>query len=167
MKTLYLVRHGTVHNPDRISYRRLPGFHLSERGRREAEVAADKLLEVPAEVIIHSPMERAEETAAIINQTKQIPMLLEDKINEWETYEDFATVRSRMLEFFEDWVRSPERVGILVAHRDPIRALLHGLEGTEFVWADDRDLPFPLPPSGVWRVDNEGGRIERKLIWQP
>ena len=34
--TIHFVRHGEVHNPDHILYERLPGFHLSDRGRRMA-----------------------------------------------------------------------------------------------------------------------------------
>ncbi len=31
---VHVVRHGEVHNPDGVLYGRLPGFHLSEAGRR-------------------------------------------------------------------------------------------------------------------------------------
>ena len=41
--TLYLVRHGEVHNPAGIIYGRLPGFGLSERGRRQIARAAEAL----------------------------------------------------------------------------------------------------------------------------
>ena len=34
--TVHLLRHGEVHNPDRVLYGRLPGFHLSDLGRRQA-----------------------------------------------------------------------------------------------------------------------------------
>ena len=35
--TLYLVRHGEVHNPDAVIYGHLPGFGLSECGRRNRQ----------------------------------------------------------------------------------------------------------------------------------
>ncbi len=167
MKTLYLVRHGTVHNPDRITYRRLPGFHLGERGRREAGLAEEQLRSVQADVMIHSPMERAEETASILNLTKLIPTRTEEGINEWDAEETFEEVRSRMRAFFEDWVHGPEQIAIAVSHRDPIRALLHGLADTDFVWTDDREPPFALPPCGVYKIEGHIGNMTTSLIWMP
>ena len=40
---LHLVRHGEVHNPERVLYGRLPDYHLSEAGRRMARAAAEQL----------------------------------------------------------------------------------------------------------------------------
>ena len=41
--TVHLLRHGKVHNPDKILYGRLPGYHLSESGRAMADGIADHL----------------------------------------------------------------------------------------------------------------------------
>ena len=38
---VHVVRHGEVHNPTGVLYGRLPGFHLSERGRAQAAAVAD------------------------------------------------------------------------------------------------------------------------------
>ena len=35
--TVHVMRHGEVHNPEGILYGRLPDYHLSERGRAQAE----------------------------------------------------------------------------------------------------------------------------------
>ena len=44
---VHLVRHGEVHNPDRILYGRLPGYRLSELGQEMARVvAADRVGQV-------------------------------------------------------------------------------------------------------------------------
>ena len=43
---LHLVRHGEVHNPERVLYGRLPGFHLSDDGRDMARAAAEHDYEV-------------------------------------------------------------------------------------------------------------------------
>ncbi|HET8648098.1 MAG TPA: histidine phosphatase family protein, partial [Vicinamibacteria bacterium] len=40
---VHLVRHGLVDNPRRLVYGRLPGWHLSPPGRRQAEAAARRL----------------------------------------------------------------------------------------------------------------------------
>ncbi len=41
--TVHLVRHGQVENPKGVIYGRLPGYHLSERGIRQARAAAQRL----------------------------------------------------------------------------------------------------------------------------
>ena len=37
---IHLVRHGQVENPRRVLYGRLPGYHLSLRGRAQANLLA-------------------------------------------------------------------------------------------------------------------------------
>lgn len=61
-----LVRHGEVENPQHIFYGRLPGFRLSDRGRRQALAAADALRAQPVTALYSSPQQRAVETAAVI-----------------------------------------------------------------------------------------------------
>ncbi len=63
---VHLLRHGEVHNPHGILYGRLPGYHLSDRGRRMAELVAADLRERDVTRLISSPLERARETAAPI-----------------------------------------------------------------------------------------------------
>ena len=36
-RTVHLLRHGEVYNPDRVLYGRLPGFRLSELGVEQAQ----------------------------------------------------------------------------------------------------------------------------------
>ena len=38
--TVHLMRHGEVHNPDRIVYGRLPNYHLSEKGQQMVRMSA-------------------------------------------------------------------------------------------------------------------------------
>lgn len=64
--TVHLVRHGEVHNPRHVMYGRLPGFHLSERGREQAVAAAQWLQARPLDALYTSPMERTRETADIV-----------------------------------------------------------------------------------------------------
>lgn len=68
--TIHFVRHGEVHNPDHILYERLPGFHLSDRGRRMAEATARYLAASPqtntAAAVYSSPLDRTRETAQAI-----------------------------------------------------------------------------------------------------
>lgn len=65
--TIHFVRHGEVHNPDHILYERLPGFHLSERGRRMAQATARYIAASPqmntVGAVYSSPLDRTRETA--------------------------------------------------------------------------------------------------------
>ncbi len=63
---VHLMRHGEVENPEGVLYGRLPGFHLAVRGRQMADVVADHLASSDLTLVIASPLERAQETAAPI-----------------------------------------------------------------------------------------------------
>jgi broad specificity phosphatase PhoE len=63
---IHLVRHGQVENPGRVLYGRLPGFHLSRRGRAQAELLAGHFGNVELAAVLASPLERAQQTAAPI-----------------------------------------------------------------------------------------------------
>ena len=63
---VHLLRHGEVHNPEKILYGRLPNFRLSERGEAMALRAAQALADHDITHIISSPLERAQQTAAPI-----------------------------------------------------------------------------------------------------
>jgi broad specificity phosphatase PhoE len=60
---VHLFRHGEVENPAGILYGRLPGYHLSEVGRRMAERVAHTLKGRDVTRLVSSPLERAQETA--------------------------------------------------------------------------------------------------------
>ena len=65
--TIYLLRHGEVHNPEGIIYGRLPGYRLNEVGRGQVRTAGEFLAERgPFDALITSPLERARESAGII-----------------------------------------------------------------------------------------------------
>jgi broad specificity phosphatase PhoE len=69
---VHLLRHGEVHNPHGILYGRLPGYHLSERGRRMADLVAEHLRGHDVTRVIASPLERAQETAEPIAQAHRL-----------------------------------------------------------------------------------------------
>lgn len=60
---VHLVRHGEVHNPDRILYGRLPGYRLSARGENMAHATAADLASHHVTHLVASPLQRAQETA--------------------------------------------------------------------------------------------------------
>lgn len=69
-RLVHLVRHGAVENPDGVIYGRLPGFALSARGREQAEAAAQRVAALSSGPIalVASPLQRAQESAAILAQ---------------------------------------------------------------------------------------------------
>jgi broad specificity phosphatase PhoE len=64
--TVHVMRHGEVHNPKKILYGRLDGYGLSERGRAQAESVAEALKDDDIVLVVASPLQRAQETAAPI-----------------------------------------------------------------------------------------------------
>jgi broad specificity phosphatase PhoE len=58
-----MLRHGEVHNPDKVLYGRLPGFRLSDDGQQMAVDAAEALRGRDVTEVVASPLQRAQETA--------------------------------------------------------------------------------------------------------
>ena len=142
--TLYLMRHGQVHNPKDILYGRLPGFRLSEAGIQQAQAAAAWLADKPIKAIYCSPMKRAQQTAAIVAQ-RHAPLspIVDERIVEVSTpheglqladlaatgwdlytgneppYETPSSVLKRVLDFFEHIaIKHAGQAVVAVAHGD-------------------------------------------------
>lgn len=83
-KTLvHLVRHAEVENPNNIWYGRLEGWHLSERGLRQAEALGDYFADRPLLAIYSSPLTRALQTsAAIASRHEELEVIVEEDILE-------------------------------------------------------------------------------------
>jgi broad specificity phosphatase PhoE len=79
---VHLLRHGEVHNPHRILYGRLPGYHLSALGRRMADLAAEHLADHDVSHVVSSPLERARETAAPIAEAHAVEVQLDERVLE-------------------------------------------------------------------------------------
>lgn len=59
------MRHGEVFNPERVLYERIPGYGLSDDGRRMTQAAADHVagLDRPVTALVTSPLQRTRESA--------------------------------------------------------------------------------------------------------
>lgn len=129
---IHLVRHGEVENPKGVIYGRLPGYHLSERGKKQAEQSAERLRDNDVGLVWASPLERAQETAAALAAPHGIDVHTDDRLVEsdstleglsrdllhffrspkqWWHFrnpmrpswgESFGSIRSRMLEAIND-----------------------------------------------------------------
>jgi broad specificity phosphatase PhoE len=82
--TVHLVRHGEVFNPGGVLYERLPDFHLSDLGQAMANRLGDYFAGRPnsAQMIVASPLERAQETAAPIAEALGLPIGLDPRVIE-------------------------------------------------------------------------------------
>lgn len=86
--TVHVMRHGEVFNPEKVLYGRLPGYHLSDRGRAQAQAAADWLTPRDITHIVASPLERAQETAAPIAEAHGLAIHTDaDLIESWNQFE--------------------------------------------------------------------------------
>jgi broad specificity phosphatase PhoE len=79
---VHLVRHGLVDNPRRLVYGRQPGWHLGDQGRRQAGAAAARLRQRAIAAVYASPLERAQETAAIIAAAVDRPVITREDLTE-------------------------------------------------------------------------------------
>ncbi len=80
------VRHGEVENPKKILPGRLPGFHLSANGKKQAQQTAIYLKHYPIRSMYTSPMDRCLETARVIQQTiGKLPIITEPNLTEIKT----------------------------------------------------------------------------------
>lgn len=82
MTTYYLLRHGEHAVQGQIAAGRAPGIPLSERGRREAAWAAERLADAKIAAIYASPLERAQETAHVIGDRLDLPVTVRPDLSE-------------------------------------------------------------------------------------
>jgi len=80
--TVHVVRHGEVHNPDKILYGRQPGWRLSDRGQEMARTLGDWSKTVELGALHVSPLQRAQETAAPIAAAHNIAITTDERLIE-------------------------------------------------------------------------------------
>ncbi|MFF5372459.1 histidine phosphatase family protein [Streptomyces sp. NPDC013187] len=79
---VHVMRHGEVANPDGILYGRLPGYHLSDLGRRMADRVAEHLSGRDVTHVVASPLERAQETAEPIAKAHGLDLATDERLIE-------------------------------------------------------------------------------------
>lgn len=90
MPLLLLIRHGEndLVKSSKMAGR-IPGIHLNEKGRKQAEALGEALKDFPITAIYSSPLERAIETAEPIAQARKLqiiqePDLMDADIGKWQ-----------------------------------------------------------------------------------
>jgi len=90
MPIVLLIRHGENDYVKKGKLAgRLPGVHLNEKGRQQAQAVAERLKKAPIKAIYSSPLERAVETAQPLAEAMSLPVvlqpgLLETDYGEWQ-----------------------------------------------------------------------------------
>ena len=191
--TVWLARHGEVHNPGNVLYGRLPRMRLTPEGQRQARALADLLAPRPLAAIYSSPMLRARRTAQVILAShadlervridadlheiqtgwQGEPLAALERIN-WDFYahprgaddESLQMIHDRMLRWLDRVLRrhaGSEVVG--VSHGDPILILAGTLQGLPLI--PDRIFPRPYIETGALyrlRFDAKGACRDVQLL---
>jgi probable phosphoglycerate mutase len=89
MTLLLLIRHGENYARKTRLVGRLPGIHLNQQGREQAEELARLLASAPIQAVFSSPLERAVETAEPLARALNLPVqtdpdLLEIDYGDWQ-----------------------------------------------------------------------------------
>jgi broad specificity phosphatase PhoE len=105
---LYFVRHGESEaNTLHIISNRKSRFGLTELGRRQANILADKLKDIPITAIFSSPVLRAKETADIVSRSFYLPYQVTEALREYNCgyLEGRSDEESWMQhrKYYEDW----------------------------------------------------------------
>ncbi len=77
-----LVRHGVTGETGKVLTGRLPGVSLSDKGRLDARVAADRLRAMPVAAVYSSPIRRCRETARIVASPHELTPITEQRFVE-------------------------------------------------------------------------------------
>jgi broad specificity phosphatase PhoE len=95
---IHLVRHGEVFNPDRVLYGRIPGFGLSQLGRRMAQESADSKVGHPITRLYASPLQRTQESAAPWAKNFGLDIITDERLIEpWNDFEGTAGFGAKAL----------------------------------------------------------------------
>ena len=111
-KTILLTRHGSTPYNDKDLLQGAIDIPLSQKGEKQGERLAERLKEESFDMIFHSPLIRARQTAEIINQYHNKPMtqidsFVEMAMGHWEG-DNFFKVIEENPGIYQKWVMNPE-----------------------------------------------------------
>lgn len=194
--TVWLARHGEVHNPGQVLYGRMPRMQLSPAGRREAHALAAFLGARPLAAVYSSPMLRARRTAGIVLaghpelQRVRVDADLQEVQTGWQgqpldalerinyefyahpmgpTDESLQMIHDRMHRWLRRMLRRHAGAQVVgVSHGDPILILAGTLAGLRL---EPRSIfPQPYIATGVvyrLRFDAAGSCRDVQLLVPP
>jgi len=184
VKTIvHLMRHGEVHNPQKLLYGKLPGYQLSVLGQQMSKAVATFLTDHDITKVIASPLERAQETALPIAEQFGLPVITDPKLIEsanrfegtqvqramrdprywmimWNPFrpswgEPYANILTRMLAALATArLSAAGHEAICVSHQLPIWTLRRALEGRR-LWHDPRGRQCGLASLTSFHFEDE------------
>ena len=173
---IFLIRHARPDWERRdIPFDIQPGPMLTPKGEREAEELAAYLESQGVVRLYYSPFERAAQTAIIVSSATGIPAVEESGLKEWRMVDEpESSVLQRTVSVFDRAARESAALGSigLISHGGPIALLLQelGIDREELAkYRTMFDTTNPLPPAGVWKVEQTPGQTSWKfeLVFTP
>jgi serine/threonine-protein phosphatase PGAM5 len=170
-RTLYFVRHGQL-DPEAFKCDQFTAG-LTERGREQAQLTADRLRSIPATAIYSSTIGRAIETAKIIagsfpeievRYTRllwEIPSVAPGPDDEWRAIFDRALRRGERA--FRMFVRPTDRdpqTAILVTHGNLIRYVVCRILGIRDTAAPESWSALGFSHCGITQVKVDADRMQ-------
>lgn len=173
LTVVHLMRHGEVHNPEGLLYGRLEGYLLSDLGEQMATVVARHLETNDITHVVASPLERAQQTAAPVAASHQVPIETDERVIEaanhfegrsvgmadllhprnWHLFsnprkpswgEPYEEIAERMIAAIDDARRAAHgHEAVIVSHQLPIWTARNKLAGHK-LWHDPRNRECTL-----------------------
>ncbi|MGX8832613.1 histidine phosphatase family protein [Amedibacillus sp. YH-ame6] len=100
--SIYFVRHGQT---DWNLHGKMQGhtdIELNDTGRQQALIAKEKLADVQMDFIYASPLSRAKETASIINENWDLPLVVDERLCE-RSFGEYEGHSSDGLDYSKLW----------------------------------------------------------------
>ncbi len=91
---VYFVRHGQT-RPNALNVNQGENEPLSEEGIKQAEILTERFSKIPIDIIFASSMQRAKQTAEIINKELKKEIIFSDLIREWKKSTEFEGKTTR------------------------------------------------------------------------
>ena len=99
---ILLTRHGQTEWNVLKKVQGKANIALNETGENQALITAQNLIDEEIDLIISSPLKRALQTAEIINKTKNIPLIIDERISERD-FGEFEGKETSSFNFEEFW----------------------------------------------------------------
>ncbi len=129
---LYIVRHSTtVWNAEGRAQGHAD-IELNDNGRAAARALGEKLKDIPFDVIYSSPLKRAAETAALIREKQDCPLIIDERLIEISFGDMEGTT-------YDEWLDESCPYHFFFSDPDKYIAPLHG-ESLEEVCARTKDF---------------------------
>jgi probable phosphomutase (TIGR03848 family) len=112
MPTILLIRHGETDFVGKRLSGHLPGVHLNDKGRRQAEDVAHFLANAPIKAIYSSPLERTRETAQPLAELLNLPVTIHPGLIEinFGTWQGKTTRQMHRLKLWKMVVEKPSEM---------------------------------------------------------